>query len=662
MDFFRQQERARRSTWRLILLFTLALGVLIAGLYLLCGFLFSGFLDPDQGAWDPLLFAWVAGGTLTLVGGGSLHKIVELRAGGESVARSLGGVRVDPATKNEELRKLVNVVEEMSIASGLPVPGLWVMESEQGINAFAAGLHPGNAVIGVTRGCLRQLNRDELQGVIAHEFSHILNGDMRINLRLMGLLHGLLCLTIAGSLLLRTAGGHRYGRSRGRGAAPILGLGLALLVTGYLGTLLARLIKAAISRQREFLADASAVQFTRNSTGIAGALQRIAGFLPPRVPKLGKGSVIRSPRAEEASHLFFSNGLSRLSNLMATHPPILERIRRIQPGFQVLAKAPAAEKHTPQSAASEMATGFAPSATTTQELAASVATPEKVVAQVGNPDAESLTIGREILACMPEELHAAAHHAHAAPAVLLAMLMHRRPVARRAQIRRIQDRLDAKIIREAIQLASPIQTLRGGMRLPLLDLCMPTLRNMPSEDRQDLLACVDLLIDEDGEVGFFELCMRRILRRHLGVTGGRISRPEPSAQSKQDPSYQYAMILSCLAQVGHADTAAARLAFADGIQLLYPRQATPGLLPLKDCRARAFDAAVDALDRIPDLEKRRLLLACARAASSDGIIETGESDLIRALADSFGCPLPPFRMSTNLTNADQEKAEPLKTQ
>lgn len=650
MNFFTQQARARRSTWQLILLFALALGGLIAGLYLVCGYLFSQFLDPKAGFWDPLLFAWVAGGTLALVGGGSLRKLAQLRSGGAGVARSLGGARVDPGTSDDELRQLVNVVEEMSVASGLPMPQVWVMESESGINAFAAGFHPGDAVIAVTRGCLRQLSRDELQGVIAHEFSHILNGDMRINIRLMGVLHGLLCLTIAGSILLRSAGGHRYGRSRSRGAGSILGLGLALIVAGYLGTLIARLIKAAISRQREFLADASAVQFTRNPDGIGGALQRIGGLLPARRPELEKGSRIHNPRAEEASHLFFGNALRRMSSLMATHPPILERIRRIQPGFRPSSRTAAGER-TPQSNTAETAMAFAGNSLT----------PEQLVEQVGNPGEESLEISRQLLSCLPTELHEAAHDAAGAPALVLALLLHPRPAVRRGQMQRIQDRMDRRILRETIQLTPSVTDLRASMRLPLLDLTIPNLRCMSPAATQNLLACVDALIGEAEEAGFFQVCLRRVLLRHL--RGGR--RPcatrNKSHSTGQGNASEYRLILSCLAHVGHADEAAARIAYADGMRLLDLDDGSPGLQPLKNCRATRFEAAMNAIDGIPDLQKRKLLLACARAASSDGIIENAESELIRALADSFGCPLPPFRMTLAETNAAVSETPAIKT-
>ena len=270
----------------------------------------------------------VAIGVLVLVGGGSLYKIAQLRGGGRVVAEQLGGRLLHPDTTDPHERVLLNVVEEIALASGTPTPPVYLLEEEEGINAFAAGFTPDDAVIGVTRGTLHQLQRAELQGVIAHEFSHILNGDMQLNIRLMGVLHGILLIGILGYFVFRSAMFSSMGRRSDRGNAGIalLALGGGLIVIGSLGTFFGKWIKASVSRQREFLADASAVQFTRDPDGIAGALKRIGGFV--------SGSAVASPNAPEASHLFFGQALSGgLQSIFATHPPLAERIRRLDPSF-----------------------------------------------------------------------------------------------------------------------------------------------------------------------------------------------------------------------------------------------------------------------------------------------------------------------------------------
>src|SRR5690606_28971990 len=248
------------------------------------------------------------------------------RQGGSVVAGLLGGLPVNPATDDPDERRLVNVVEEMAIASGVPVPAIYVLPGEESINAFAAGYGVHDAAVAVTRGALKHLTRDELQGVIAHEFSHILNGDMRLNIRLIGLLHGLLLLALIGRVLLRSGGRSRGRRKEKGGSVQVALIGLGLVLLGYIGVFFGKLIKAAASRQREYLADAAAVQFTRNPEGIAGALKKIGA--------LGAGSRIVHPRAEELSHLYFASGLrSSFAGLFATHPPLVERIRRIDPSF-----------------------------------------------------------------------------------------------------------------------------------------------------------------------------------------------------------------------------------------------------------------------------------------------------------------------------------------
>ena len=302
MDFFASQDVARRKTSLLLLYFSLAVFFIIVAIYLAFTFLFiyqqggTGQFDPNR-FWNPDLFVGVVIGTVIVVGCGSLYKISVLRSGGARVAEMLGGRLIPAGSKDFLQKRLLNIVEEMAIASGVPVPPVYLLESEKGINAFAAGFTKDDAVIGITRGALETLDRNELQGVVAHEFSHILNGDMWLDLKLVGFLHGILLIALIGRSILR--GSSRSRNSKNSGGAVLFGL--VLLILGYLGVLFGRLIKSSVSRQREYLADASAVQFTRNPGGLAGALKKIGG--------LASGSLIEHNKAEEISHMFFSNGL-----------------------------------------------------------------------------------------------------------------------------------------------------------------------------------------------------------------------------------------------------------------------------------------------------------------------------------------------------------------
>ena len=335
MTFFQQQEAARKRTLILIGYFVLAVICIIAAIYTVIVVMLHNVKDDATGAsllpslWNPEIFTITALVTLLIIVGGSIFKILALRGGGSVVARNLGGRLVLPGTRDPDERKLLNVVEEISIASGVSIPAVFVLEDEAGINAFAAGFSPNRAAVAVTRGCMKLLSRDELQGVIAHEFSHILNGDMRLNIRLMGIIHGILIIGLIGRAMVRsvTRSNRRSSSRSGKDSGgPVLVLGISLFIIGYIGVFFGKIIKAAVSRQREYLADASAVQFTRNPVGISGALKKIGG--------LSHGSLIENSSAEEASHLFFANGLGQaFLNLLATHPPLTERIQRIESGL-----------------------------------------------------------------------------------------------------------------------------------------------------------------------------------------------------------------------------------------------------------------------------------------------------------------------------------------
>lgn len=314
MNFFDHQEKARRATRVMVGLFAVSLALITTAMFFI-GMIVSRLLSPG----DPLVgAAWVAGAALVVMLVSSMVKVATLKGGGDVIAENVGGVRVPANTKDPMLRRYRNVVEEMALASGVPIPKTYILPQEKGINAFAAGFDMNNAVIAVTQGALDQLNRQELQAVVAHEFSHILNGDMRLNIKLIGVVHGLLVIALGGRFLAT----HTGGRSREAGA--IAAIGILIMALGWIGVWCGKIIKASISRQREFLADASAIQFTRQNEGMSGALQKIAG--------INNNAVINHHTAnEEMSHMFFE--MSHLSGMFSTHPPILERIKRVDPSF-----------------------------------------------------------------------------------------------------------------------------------------------------------------------------------------------------------------------------------------------------------------------------------------------------------------------------------------
>ncbi|RVD76340.1 M48 family metalloprotease [Pseudomonas koreensis] len=333
MNFFEQQRQAKNQTARLINMMILSI-VMLIGLTSL-PFVFSGFEDYLSGT-GSLLDAFMALGVIaTIVGGivviGGLLKYRELRAGGKVVAEKLGGRWLNGFAMTPGEKRLMNVVEEMAIASGSVMPAVYLLP-DQSINAFAAGFTPEDAVIGVTQGAVTQLTREELQGVIAHEFSHIFNGDMRLNTQLVAVVHGLLVLGLSGGLLMASL--LKGGKRDVRLMLLALFAGFLLCLAGFIGNLFGNLVKAGVSRQREFLADASAVQFTRNPQALVGALKKIGA----------QGSSISAVRAGEYSHLYFSTGVSTtLSRMFATHPDLSVRIRRIDPQWDGQFTVPSAQ-------------------------------------------------------------------------------------------------------------------------------------------------------------------------------------------------------------------------------------------------------------------------------------------------------------------------------
>lgn len=634
MDFFEHQDVARKKTSLLIFYYVLAVILIAAAVYLAFAATFIGVkaktgaeFSPDQ-LWNLELFGWVVGGTLLIVLVGSTYKISQLSAGGEAVAQMLGGRPINPNTRDADERKVLNVVEEMAIASGTPVPPVFMLEHEDGINAFAAGFSPSDAVIGVTRGCVRQLSRDELQGVIAHEFSHVLNGDMRLNIRLIGVLNGILIIGLIGYWVFRTSLYSRSSRSSNEkgNKLPIVLLGLIVMIIGYVGVFFGKLIKSAVSRQREYLADASAVQFTRNPAGISGALKRIAGY--------NTGSRLRTPKAEEASHMFFSNGLaSSFMNLMATHPPLDERIRRLDPYFDM--ELGEAKGVGAAGVAAAGAAGFAGGAP--QQF---TAVPDEVVSSVGNPMPEHLSYASDLLSALPDELRAAAYEPFGARAVMYGLLLNAETDARKIQLEHLQQHADPAVYNETIRLAAMIHEIGRQAYLPLTDLAIATLKKLSPAQYGAFCRNIDHLVKADKQIDLFEFTLQRMIIRHLDPTFTKTKPPAVKYHDLAPISSECAALLSCLAYWGAEGDADARSAFENGARAL-----GLGSLPmdaLDACGLGTVDGALSALAAAVPGVKKMILKGCVACVASDGKVTIEEAELLRAVADSLDCPIPPF--------------------
>src|SRR6056297_158869 len=633
--FFQRQAHARRNTSLLVFLFLTAvafitLAVCLVGYFVTrsesSGLAFHHWLLSNHG----LLTAATVVALIVL---GSLLRWVDLAGGGDRVAKMVGARPIDPDTRDSDERKLRNIVEEMAIASGVSVPELYVMDQETGINAFVAGYTPGEAVMVVTHGAITQLSRDELQGVVAHEFSHILNGDMRLNVRLMGLLFGILAIALAGRMVLRGTRHVRLGSRSGRGGAPVvLVIGVGLFLIGSIGVLFARLIKAGVSRQREYLADASAVQFTRQTQGIAGALKKIAGA--------SVGSRFRAADPEEVSHMLFAFGGRSFTRLMATHPPLAKRILALDPSFDP-------DSLTDIAAGGETAAeegrvaGLAGGAAGAAGGAEIPLDAERITASIGNPGDEQVAFAGRLRRTIPEEVHHAAHSRDGAVLLALALVLHAEAVARQRQLALLQSRIGEARTRRVERLHADCAALGPLYRLPLLELAFPALKDRPQAQLAFLVELGEELTTLDGTLDFYEYCFTRTLRGHLSeaLAPRAEARREGTNIGRRNARTAVQRLLATLAAHGARGEEASRRAYEAGIATLDGDW--PPYRPLTDWQ-RELDASLQILRHLSGRSRRRLVVALIAVIRHDRRTTLAEAELLRAVCAMLDCPLPPL--------------------
>jgi Zn-dependent protease with chaperone function len=656
LNFFEAEALARRTTRLLVILYLLAVAV-VAGAVCLglgaayaIGAMYGGapagvhvvidsrhlgaaFLEILRHGVPYSVYAWGAGVTLLVILGATVYKVWRLSGGGVTVAELVGARLVEPGSATPEERRLLNVVEEMAIASGVSVPPVFVMDREAGINAFAAGYSPNEAVITVTQGALQALSRDELQGVIGHEFSHILNGDMRLNVRLMGVLFGIVCIAQLGEFLIRSTARSMVRVSReDRGAGIMLVFaGIALTLIGFLGLEFARLIKAAISRQREFLADASSVQFTRNPDGIAGALDTIASSQ--------RTTLVHDVHAEELSHMFFAQAVSNwMGAMFNTHPPIEERIRRVRPGFQ-RARYRAQrdpERVQPIAVLDAMGNVVKTIGTDWGRSAAQATAVATVAASVGNPTPEHVDFARRLLAAIPASLRTRLGNPEGAQEVVFALAIVGDEASQRAKLEALRARRGDEMARK-VQGAYD-EALAAGLgrahALPLLGIALPVLKALKQGERDALVEDVAKVVEADGRVTLGEFVLSTMLRQRLREGAGRpvASKYRSVAEVGDDAR----VVLSLVAHAALAETGAA---YAKGAEYLGLNVGEP--LPTSELSTRRVSASLENLRLLAPLAKPRVIKACLEVASADGIITLAQAELSRMVAATLDCPVPP---------------------
>jgi Zn-dependent protease with chaperone function len=644
MNFFESQDRARKNTFQLVFLFALAVVTLIIMTNLLVMVVF-GFISSQQmhsgGAllqkMDWQKFALVSAAVVTVVIGGSLYKIMALSAGGRTVADGLGGQLIPQNTADLKQRRLLNVVEEMAIASGIPAPPVYILAGEPGINAFAAGFTPRDAVIGVTQGLIDHLSREQMQGVIAHEFSHIFNGDMRLNIRLMGVLNGILIIGLAGYFIMRSTAFSGRGRRDSKGGGQILALGIGLMVIGFAGTFFGGLIKAAVSRQREYLADASAVQFTRNPDGIAGALKRIGG--------LEQGSIVENPSAPEISHAFFAQGVSGfMQGLSATHPPLEKRILAIDPHwdgeFEVVDKIDPLRDEKDDGKKQTLSREELAQKAATVAVGATMATVANAIDQIGNPKQETIDHARTLIAGLPEVITEAVREPFGARAVMYSFALDPGREVRDKQLMHLQAHADPDVFVLTQKLIPDMNGLDIKYRSPLIDMAIPALKQISIGQYQAFKKNLTALIEMDSRIDLLEWSLQKILFTHLDGHFFKPAPPKVRYSNVRDLRQEVRLILSVMAYAGQQEQQDVEAAFSAAAQAL-----EFGELQLRDksrISVADLDMAMEKLEMLNPLAKPKLLQACAVSVMHDQKISAVETELLRAIASVLGCPMPPI--------------------
>ena len=632
MNFFEHQDRARKQTRWLIIAFILAVVAIVVAIDVIL-LVVMGVTSFDSTETPLSLKELVVvnvplltGGSLAsvaVIGLASLSKTASLRSGGGQVARQLGATLIESDTRDAKRRRLRNVVEEIALASGVPVPEIYVLEQESGINAFAAGYTPSDAAIAVTRGALENLDRNELQGVIAHEFSHILNGDMRINIRLMGSLFGILLLTVIGRRILIHS--HLAGRSRDKNGAVVLLLAFGLMAVGYIGLFFGRWIKAAVSRQREFLADASAVQFTRDPDGIGGALKKIA---------VVSGASYLAADTEEISHMLFGDG--RKMMMFSTHPPLNDRISRVIPGFQPEELDRLAAKMTrDRLKARESAERQKTKAAESKE---GMFDAGRIINEIGNPDWERMLMAAAIAASIPDNIAQAAHSTEWAPEVLFYSLLDPDEQIREQQLLSVAQNMGADSESQVRALITAGGLASAEQRLPLLEVAFPALKRRPPEFVSQVLDTAKAMIDADGRVDVFEYLLARVISMHLRESQNPHRVQVAGNKTISSCRSETLEVLSVLARHGQQEPGDAEAAFVAGLKSLGFK--TDTRFPAVENWVSVLDTAISKLDRLKSSEKEKLVRAMVEVVLHDGRLAAAEMELLRVCCDLIHVPLP----------------------
>lgn len=653
MDFFDYQRKARSKSKLMVLGMVLATFAIVVAVDFLV-LIFLGWkgvatLPQTMGTPNSVLNGIFSSAFLSqhvntllgssaaiagLIGVASVGKIASLRSGGAKVARQLGGDIVTSDSRDPLRRRLHNVVEEISIASGVPVPEVYVLEHEAGINAFAAGYSQSDAAIAVTRGTLDKLNRAELQGVVAHEFSHILNGDMRINIRMMGILFGILVLAIIGRRMLSSGHHNRISSRDGKGTSVIVMIGFGLMLIGYIGLFFARWMKSVLSRQREYLADASAVQFTREPTGLANALKKIAMH--------SQGSYLATD-SEEVSHMLFGAGERPLlfsSELFATHPPLMNRIQRIEPHFDENELIAFGKKMAKIDHVKHEQVALAEQEKERKRKAKKRRRPfevERVLSDIGNPQLEQILAAAILADSLPDPLQQAARSVEWAPEVVLFSLLDSVQKYRNQQLLIVAENMGEHSEKKLQHLIASCKKLTIEHRLPLLEIVFPELKRRPISELEKIRDTIQQMIQATENIEPFEYLLSKVITLHIENAKYPNKAVIIGNGQLQNAITESVVVLSVLAKHGHKDLPTAQQAFDRGMQSL---DVTNQNMRFTSDWVQQVDVALVKLNKLRAEDKRQLIIAMSETVMHDGKLSVGEHELLRAICATLHVPLP----------------------
>lgn len=624
MNFFEAQDRSRRNTRWLVGMFGIATVLIVIATTLVIELGIAAASQNVAGySIDPLRTLTIGAVVTIAILLASAFRIAQLGSGGTLIAQEMGGTLVSGNTTDLQRRRLLNVVEEMAIASGVPVPQVFVLEHEAGINAFAAGFTTADAAVAVTRGTLESLNRAELQGVIAHEFSHILNGDMRLNLRLVGVLFGIIVLGQIGRLMMHSSRGATRSRNSRQNGNPVIFIGIALAIIGAIGVVMARLIRAGVSRQREYLADASAVQFTRQTEGIAGALAKIGGA--------SAGSRLTATDGEQISHMLFANGVRRSwFAAFASHPPLESRIRALDPALAQRLQNADGTNAPMRVETIDGVSGFA--AYGGQQAI----DPEALAKRIGRPDDQDIAIAVGLREALPASIEDAAHSPEWAFYLALALATTSDDEERRRQLHLLQPQVGQKRLARVSEYADAIHELGPQFRLPIVELCFPALKERPRGQIRFLLELIDSVIATSPTQTLSQYALRQLLEFSLDASMNPTHASRRTRHFGQKTVRQSAVdLVKIVAANGKTAADSVEAATRSGLQALGHTQAGAAR-SLEDSKVVLRD-----LQGLIGRDLHRLLHALLKTIAHDGVVTLEEAELMRLICAALDCPLPP---------------------